>query len=65
MADTRSESFSGQRVRKCILCGAKRLCEWSESDNGPICFHGIECAMRQTVRPSNRWPIPKEARRGQ
>jgi hypothetical protein len=50
MANSKSKSFFGQRVRVCKLCGAKRLCEWSDDANpGPICFHGIECVGRQST----------------
>lgn len=42
----KAESFFGQKIRKCVLCGHSGLCEYSSSDNGPICFDGIRCVGR-------------------
>jgi len=42
-----SEDFFGQKIRKCVLCGHRGLCEYSSFDNGPICFDGIACVGRQ------------------
>jgi len=47
---TDDESFFGQKIRKCVLCGHRGLCEYSRFDNGPICFDGIACVGRTAAR---------------
>ena len=49
---TDDESFFGQKIRTCVLCGYRGVCEYSHSDNGPICFDGIACVGRTVVRRS-------------
>ena len=45
-----NESFFGQKISTCVLCGYRGLCEYSRFDNGPICFDGIACVGRTVAR---------------